>query len=111
LCGNVDDRDAELGLAGGLSWGDRVASDKDCSQNRALLTLLYYNKNDGLDDSASEGVCEDGGVYICGATVTPKHSRAAVTGTPSPWSMTGTPLGIVGNLCNRLTQNVTTLPH
>lgn len=42
-----------------------MASDKGCSQNRALLTLLYYNKNDGLDDSASEGVCEDGGVYIC----------------------------------------------
>lgn len=41
--------DTELGLAGGrLSWGDCVASDKDCSQNRALLTLLYYNKNDGL---------------------------------------------------------------
>lgn len=39
-----------------------MASDKDCSQNRALLTLLYYNKNDGLDDSASEGVC--GCVYL-----------------------------------------------
>lgn len=41
--------DTELGLAGvGLSWGDCVASDKESSHNRALLTLLYYNKNDGL---------------------------------------------------------------
>lgn len=41
--------DTELGLAGGdLSCGDCVASDKACSQNTALLTLLYHKKNDGL---------------------------------------------------------------
>lgn len=103
-----DYTDCELGLAGGDSPGGIV-----WHQIRTVPRTGHYwhfcitIRMMGLDDSEGEEVCEDGRVYICEHRGD-RGPKTQLWRCGSPSSMTGRPLGTVGN---RLKQNAPTLRH